>query len=328
MGNKLTIMDRIYSNLFLENPVAISPKVKNFKLSFLVNLIKSFFCISYVYIRKGMGITFHWYIIKKTIIAYLKGRINLIELNNLSIAPLDSFRYFEFHFGNNFLKGLNFKTYMDVSSPRFFPAYLIDKKNINKPILINPDKKDISLTHKLFQKLDLGKDAVFINELIDNVNFQPQSFDLISSISVLEHIPSEHVENAIKQILRLIKPGGYLLLSVPVAKNGFEEFINWNEYGLQNEDTNGYYFGQRFHDNLMIEKLFLSHLGKPLKMKIIGENVKGFFINDRFEKLNNINYPGWKESLIFHDNYSIHTNIDSLPGIGVAIFLFQVQAKS
>lgn len=326
MGNKLTIMDRIYSNLFLENPVAISPQIKNFKLRFLINLIKSFFCTSYVYIRNGLGITFHWYVAKKAIIAFLKRRINLNELNYLLIAPLDSFRYFEFHFGNLFLKGLNIENYLDVSSPRYLPAYLIEKKNIQKAILINPDKKDISSTQEIFKKLNLGGDSQLINALIDNVNLQPKSFDLITSISVLEHIPSEYIKNAIQQIVKLLKPGGHLLISVPVAKKAFEEYINWNEYGLQNAEKNGYYFGQRFHDSLLIEELFLSHLGQPVKKLIIGENVEGFFNTNRFDKLNNINYPYWKESFIFYKNYSIFNSIDSLKGIGVAIFLFQMPA--
>ncbi len=321
-------MERINSNLFLEKNVNQVTRLSNFKLRFFINYVLSILCSFYVFFKGGWGMYFHWYIVKKATIAFFKKRMSLVELNEIAIAPLDSFRYFEFHFGYAFIKDLDIDSYLDISSPRYFPAYLIEKKKLQNAVLINPDKKDIANTNELYQKLGLGGNAVLINELIENVELQPESFDLITSISVLEHIPLEYILNCIEQILNLLKPGGHLLISIPVAKKSFEEYINYNEYGLQDKTNDGYYFGQRFHDSQLIDELFISTLGQPLKIKIVGEKINGFFINNRFEKLNYINYPSRAESLIFNKNYAIYDTIDSLPGLGVAIFLFQKRVKS
>ncbi|MBS1665933.1 MAG: class I SAM-dependent methyltransferase [Bacteroidetes bacterium] len=316
-------MERINSNLFLEKPIIQSPRIRNFRLRFVLEFVLSIFCAFYVNLKGGWGIRFHLYVVKKSIIAFFKQKISLPELDSLAIIPLDSFRYFEFHFGRIFLKDLKIENYLDVSSPRFFPAYLIEHKKLAKATLVNPDKKDIEGTERIFKKFQLKGDIEFINGLIANVNQELESFDLITCISVLEHIPMEYFDASLKQIWALLKPGGFLLISVPVSKNAYDEYINYNEYELQEKSPDGYYFGQRFHSQKLIDQLFISYLGHPIKSKIAGEIENGYFNKNRFDKLNYVNYPRWKESIFFNENYKEYNSIDSLPGIGVEIFLFQ-----
>ncbi len=54
-----------------------------------------------------------------------------------------------------------------------------------------------------------------------------KQFDLITCISVLEHIPNH--EEAIRQMFRLLKPGGYLVLTFPYNE---KQYID-NVYKLQ-----------------------------------------------------------------------------------------------
>lgn len=48
-------------------------------------------------------------------------------------------------------------------------------------------------------------------------DFEPKSFDVITMWHVLEHIPD--IENQIKELKRLIKPNGYVIIAVPNFKS-------------------------------------------------------------------------------------------------------------
>lgn len=75
----------------------------------------------------------------------------------------------------------------------------------------------------------LNRHFYIINDDITNSKIS-KKFDFITCISVLEHIP-EH-ENAISGMFDLLKPGGYLLLTVPYNHKKYVE----NVYLLQESD--------------------------------------------------------------------------------------------
>ncbi|WP_438710628.1 class I SAM-dependent methyltransferase [Aquimarina muelleri] len=56
-----------------------------------------------------------------------------------------------------------------------------------------------------------------INLHFTTTDFESQSFDVITMWHVLEHIPD--VENQIKELKRLIKPNGYVIIAVPNFKS-------------------------------------------------------------------------------------------------------------
>jgi SAM-dependent methyltransferase len=48
--------------------------------------------------------------------------------------------------------------------------------------------------------------------------FAAQSFDLVTCVSTLEHIPADGDSEAIREIARILKPGGQVILTVPFSK--------------------------------------------------------------------------------------------------------------
>src|SRR5260221_892301 len=113
-------------------------------------------------------------------------------------------------------------------------------------VLINPDRKDLEETRFLVRSLGLESRCSLESELIEGIDLPPSSFDLITSVSVIEHIPDD--SRALEQTWRLLARGGKLFLTLPCARRESEQFISENPFGLLPTDPNGYVFWQRFYD--------------------------------------------------------------------------------
>ena len=99
--------------------------------------------------------------------------------------------------------------------------------------MLSKAKQKITAQNVEFRQMDLR----------ESWDFAENSFDLITSMSVVEHIPDD--KGAIQKMWHLLKPGGVLLLSVPCAVNASEEYTNLNDYELIDKNENGFVFWQR-----------------------------------------------------------------------------------
>lgn len=64
--------------------------------------------------------------------------------------------------------------------------------------------------------------------------FENNSFDSVLSTQVLEHVPNPH--EVLAEIVRVLNPGGYLMLSVPFAQEEHEspyDFYRFSPYAIQ-----------------------------------------------------------------------------------------------
>jgi hypothetical protein len=118
-----------------------------------------------------------------------------------------------------------------------------------------------------------------------------------------------------------VRPGGRLVLSVPCARDPYEEYIDLDEYGLLKPDDRGFVFGQRFYDQRMIRDRFVSVCGEPSRFAILGEREPGAFLADRERKL--LGKASWaREPYALATGYRRFDSIDALPGIGIAAMEF------
>lgn len=299
-------------------------------IRFIYDIIKSIFFWSLSHLYHGYGLKEH----KKVVLIFYNlwrtHKIDFIEFYKQAIFPLDSVRYFEFDvFYQQLNKQLNrisnkhtMISYLDVSSPRLLFTILLYENNNVQAHIVNPDKNDLELSKNLLDKLDLYNRCIFSDELIENFNFQDESFDVITCMSVIEHIPGDKDKQAIEKLWKLIKYGGSLMISVPVCSVAYEEYINYFDYGLYK--TNGEYtFGQRFYDKQMINDRIITICTNPEVVSIYGEKNNGFYENMfRNKIIYNYRYSFFKEPYRMAMNFKIYSDIDEMPGVGVAFFKF------
>lgn len=273
------------------------------------------------HIAGAPGVRFHIRCVLTSARLLLIGRASLKTCYNYLFFPMDSTRYFEFHEAWKSLKGLVFTRYLDVSSPRLMPLFLLKAVPGATAELINPDPGDLRETEKLANALGLKSRCEFFNGILDNAGFTPGSFDLITCISVLEHIPQDKA--VIETMWTLLRPSGKLILTLPCMAQPLEQYISHNQYGVLNSGDDGYTFWQRYYDRERLESFIYIITGMPAHIAVYGEKKYGFFFrNASMKRLLGSLYPFWREPYMMATEYQSFSSIDELPGEGVIMLEF------
>ena len=268
------------------------------------------------------GLTLYYRLLMFYCSLLAKRRLPLQDALREMALPLDSVRYFECDFVYNILESYGELAghLLDVSSPRNILIPIIAKHRNLRLDVINPDQKDLAMTKRIFSMTSFWHRCRFYPYLIDELPFEPESYNIISSISVLEHIPEDGL--AVRKLWSLLKPGGSLLLSLPCSASAFVERIDFNEYRLLSPDSDGYVFGQRFYDETSLRNRVFSITGHPSRFALYGEIKKGYFLENRRRKNSGVPYPFWREPYIMAINFQNFSSIGDLPGLGVIAMEF------
>jgi SAM-dependent methyltransferase len=251
-----------------------------------------------------------------------KSGLSLLRKGTLSLKllfnPVSIVRYFEFDFAFSNLKLTNNPRILDVSSPYLFGFFISDKYECTYSY-INPDSKDLenvaSLVNKFKFKGEYSTDYLDATKL----PFPDKNFDYIISISVIEHIADDGDSNAMQEMWRLLKPGGELVITIPVKKKFEIEYRDSDVYNLSTEKNSDRYFFQRIYDADKIKERLLSSIKdfEIVEQKVFGESSEEFY--NRY-KTKWIKYGYWetvKDPYYIANFFDYFPNIDELPGMGV-----------
>jgi SAM-dependent methyltransferase len=235
----------------------------------------------------------------------------------LMFRPMDSTRYFELDFAWQALADQPLQRYLDVSSPRLFPVLLLDHQPGLRADLVNPDANDLYPTSVLVEASGVGARCRLHPSLIEAVPFAPASFDAITSISVIEHIPDD--TRALRRMWDLLQPGGLLVISVPCAAEASEQYLDHNEYGLLAPDAAGFVFYQRFYSPALLAERILSVTGAPRRQAVYGEKRPGLQQAAAYAKRASLSthFPVWREPYVMGRDFARFPSLEALPGEGV-----------
>jgi SAM-dependent methyltransferase len=243
-----------------------------------------------------------------------KGKLSLKLLFN----PVSIVRYFEYDFANSFISNVEEKNILDVSSPYLFGFYVTAKNKCNYHY-INPDMRDLENVRSLANKMNFTGN--YLTKYLDatKLQYQDNNFDRIVSISVIEHVNNNGDSEVMREMWRVLKPDGLLILTFPVKKDYEEEFISKDIYNLNREETEGKFFFQRYYDDKKIEERLLSSLNnfEIVENKVFGEINTGFY-NDYKKRWEKSGY--WetvKDPYYISQHFKYYQGIKDLNGLGV-----------
>lgn len=191
-------------------------------------------------------------------------------IKNTIFYPLDSTRYTEFAYFLEYIRkySISFKgkTVLDISSP-FMLAYILAKDAHVTKTDINPEES---------RSIKPSKQLVFKQEDGTALTYADNSFDLVYSVSVIEHIYNGYIKT-IQEMIRVCKPGGYIYLSFPVSKEHQEEWIENSIYSHQHTNEGKTFFQYRFSEK-DVNEIIASFAGATVRSKdIYWERTPGLY---------------------------------------------------
>ena len=161
------------------------------------------------------------------------------------VVPLDPSRYLELPWARRALGVRSGERVLDLASPKLL-AVALARAGVNV-VSVDALPAEIELWRRL------APEARF--EVADGLSlpFANESFDHAYSISVLEHIDDGGDERALRELARVVRPGGRILLTVPAADEYSEDWRDRPVYGDAAESSR--YFFERWYDGARLDRL-------------------------------------------------------------------------
>ncbi len=174
----------------------------------------------------------------------------------LLIRPIDYWRVFEFIVTYDFLRAQSGERILDASSPKLLSMLLASKIGANIfPIDIYDDGglSDTKLFNEGTPNSQLNIDFGDMRHL----QFPDASFNKVFTISVLEHVfpPVGGDVTALRELTRVLKDEGILVVTVPFSKKHVIENINADVYERKRNSTDEQLFYQRRYDEQSLSTL-------------------------------------------------------------------------
>lgn len=117
----------------------------------------------------------------------------------------------------DFLNSLNIENkinYLEIGSG--FCRFPLLVKNKYKNIDIKCLEKNNDLV-----SLGIKNNLDVVCGSVDKMNFADQKFDIVHCSHVIEHLDYKSVTNSLDEMLRILKPNGYLIIRSPLMYSGF-----------------------------------------------------------------------------------------------------------
>lgn len=234
------------------------------------------------------------------------------------LAPVSITRYFEFPFVHENIPR-DAEHCLDLSSPRLLSLFIASGRPSVSIDMLNPDRDDAATTRVMAERMGYSNLAIS-SQTVSELSTRTALYDCIWSVSVIEHIAGDDGDTEAMQLLyAALRPGGRLIVTVPVDRRFWLEYRDRDYYGLQGASpTSGSYFFQRLYDERSVRARLIEPLGRePTKIAWFGERAAGVF--HAYERV-------WMASGPEHtiddprriaDEYDRFDGWSSMPGFGV-----------
>jgi len=152
---------------------------------------------------------------------------------------------------------------LDVGSgdASFFPLLLAFQRNIKLTVLDYSDPMDILKVrfNKIIDEKLTSTQPVYLNADARATPFLNNTFDRISCVSTIEHIPENGDMETVREFERILKPGGRVVISVPMSAAARDEYKMNHVYERTIVDKPVFF--QRIYDFHSLEQRLIESSG-------------------------------------------------------------------
>jgi SAM-dependent methyltransferase len=162
----------------------------------------------------------------------------------------------------------------DLGSPKDLAAMLARRRGYEVVATdILPEAIDSSRRYARAQGLDGRGPGRVHSEIQDGraLAYEDASFDAAFSVSVLEHIPDKGDAMAIRELIRIVRPGGVVVVTVPFDRQYRETFVRGPVYERTPIASEPVFFERHYDGKTLAARLLPTDVCEVVDVSLWGE---------------------------------------------------------
>lgn len=166
---------------------------------------------------------------------------------------------------------------LDIGSPKLLALYLA--KTVGAQVFATDIDDYFVQTYGLIRALERISPEILhvVTEDGRKLRFNDHSFDKVYSISVLQHIPEHGDAECVREIARVLAPGGRCLITVPFAERSGMEYLDrrrvyWARHSAMLNESMVFY-QRRYNEQDLFHRLIEPSGLRLRTVKYVGERV-------------------------------------------------------
>jgi len=219
----------------------------------------------------------YFYGMKMGIQSLLRGKLTKETIKNL-VVPVNYWRTLEYKLVFEELQPLKNDRILDIASPKLLSLFLADRVGAE---VFSTDIDDYFLDDYLFFREIKGIREGRFHVLVEDgrkLSFKNNFFSKVYAISVIEHIPESGDTACLKEIARVLVPGGKCVITVPfspISKNEYKKTdeIYWAKSSGKGNENGKIFYQRRYSEEDLYERLISPSGLKLHKLQFIGEKI-------------------------------------------------------
>jgi SAM-dependent methyltransferase len=190
------------------------------------------------------------------------------------LLPVSYWRTAEFGYALRQLQLPRGARLLDLGSPKEL-AFILARRRAFEIVAtdILPEAIDLTRRYALAQGV-LGHAAGRVSSEVQDgraLTYPDGSFDAAFAVSVVEHIPDDGDTAAMRELIRVVKPGGLIVITTPYGTAYRETFVQRRVYEREQEGNKPIFF-ERHYDREALERRLLSAGGaRVVDLELWGE---------------------------------------------------------
>lgn len=185
------------------------------------------------------------------------GKEPVLALKRL-VLPVSYWRSVEFAYACGRLRLPVGSRVLDLGSPKDLPAHLARYRG-HSVTAVDILADTVALSDRLALAQGIAGDGPGLvrSEVQDgrHLPYRDGEFDAAVSVSVLEHIPDDGDSLAMRELVRIVRPGGRIVVTVPFAERYFETFRSSRVYERDQADGAPVFYERHYDDAALASRL-------------------------------------------------------------------------
>jgi SAM-dependent methyltransferase len=193
------------------------------------------------------------------------------------LLPVSYWRSVEFAYVWEKLRQRPGERVLDLGSPKDLAFFLARHRGLEVVATdILPTTIDLCRRCARAQGMEGGRPGAVSSQVEDgrSLSFPDSSFEAAYSVSVLEHIPGSGDSVAIRELVRVVKPGGLVVLTVPYDAKHRDTYVDRPVYERERTAQDEMVFFERHYDRETLRERLVEPSGaRLLDLELWGERL-------------------------------------------------------